>query len=76
MLDSQDDIVIHLPTSVQITSSDTARALEQAWERRRAELADWQPSGGWLVSRQAQPRKLRPALWPSSASLLPSERHA
>ena len=53
MLDfTDDDNVIHLPTSVQMTSSEAARTLEQAWERRRAELADWQPSAGWLADRR------------------------
>lgn len=52
MLDFADDNVIHLPTSVQMTSSEAARTLEQAWERRRAELADWQPSGGWLTDQR------------------------
>lgn len=52
MLDFEDDNVVHLPTSVQMTSSEAAKTLEQAWERRRAELADWQPSAGWLVDRR------------------------
>lgn len=55
MLDFEDDGVIHLPSSVQMTSPEAARTLEQVWQRRRAELADWQPSGGWL----AEPRHAR-----------------
>lgn len=52
MLDFADDNVIHMPTSIQVTSPEAARTLEQARERRRAELADWEPSGGWLTDRR------------------------
>ncbi|MDY6944616.1 MAG: hypothetical protein SXG53_02765 [Pseudomonadota bacterium] len=52
MLDFEDDIVIHMPTSVQMTSPEAARTLEEARLRRRAELADWQPSGGWLTEQR------------------------
>ena len=51
MLDFENDNVIHMPTSVQMTSPEAARTLEEARQRRRAELADWQPSGGWLTER-------------------------
>lgn len=63
MLDFDNDIVIHMPTSVQLTSSDAARTLEQAWERRRAELADWQPSGGWLAQPTGATRKSASSSW-------------
>lgn len=56
MLDLDTDNVIHMPTSVQTTLPEAAKMLEQAWQRRREELANWQPSGGWL----ADPRKARP----------------
>ncbi len=52
MLDFEADNVIHMPTSVQMTLAEAARTLEQVWERRRAELADWQPSGGWLADQR------------------------
>lgn len=52
MLDFADDNVIHMPTSVQMTSPEAARTLEEVWQRRRAELADWQPSGGWLTDQR------------------------
>lgn len=52
MLDFEEDNVIHMPTSVQMTSPEAAKTLEQVWERRRAELADWQPSGGWLADQR------------------------
>jgi hypothetical protein len=58
MLEFATDNVIHMPTSVQTTLPEAAKTLEQAWQRRREELANWQPSGGWL----AAPRKVRPAL--------------
>ncbi|MET0534903.1 MAG: hypothetical protein ABW171_11815 [Steroidobacter sp.] len=56
MLDLETDNVIHVPTSVQVTLPEAAKTLEQARQRRREELADWQPSGGWLADQ----RKLRP----------------
>lgn len=52
MLDFDTDTVIHMPTTVQTTLPEAAKTLEQARQRRRAELADWQPSGGWLVDQR------------------------
>ncbi|MBM0108287.1 hypothetical protein JM946_26450 [Steroidobacter sp. S1-65] len=52
MLDFEDDIVIHMPTSVPTALPEAMQALEQARERRRAELAGWEPSGGWLVNQR------------------------
>ena len=52
MFDFNDDKMVHVPTSVQMTSPEAAKTLEQVWQRRRAELADWQPSGGWLVDQR------------------------
>lgn len=52
MLDFAEDKVVHMHTSVQTTSPEAAKTLEQAWQRRRAELADWAPSGGWLMDRR------------------------
>lgn len=52
MLDFENDNVIHMPTTVQTTSPEAAKTLEQAWQRRRVELADWTPSGGWLTDRR------------------------
>jgi hypothetical protein len=53
MLDfADDDNVVHLPSSVQMTAPEATRSLEQVWQRRRAELADWQPSGGWLTDQR------------------------
>ena len=56
MLELETDNVIHVPTSVQTTLPEAAKTLEQAWQPRREELADWRPSGGWL----AEQRKARP----------------
>jgi hypothetical protein len=51
MLDFDNDNVIHMATSVQTTPPEAVKSLEQARQRRREELADWQPSGGWLAQR-------------------------
>lgn len=53
MLDFDDDKMIHLPTSVQMTSPEAVKTLEEVWQRRRAELANWQPSAGWLVDQRS-----------------------
>jgi hypothetical protein len=50
VLDS--DNVVHMPTSIQTALPEAVKTLEQAWRRRRQELADWQPSGGWLVDQR------------------------
>jgi hypothetical protein len=39
---------------------EAAKALEQAWQRRRQELAGWQPSGGWLVEPRGSERNPAP----------------
>jgi hypothetical protein len=52
MLDFDTDTVIHMPTNVQTTLPEAVKTLEQARQRRRAELADWQPSGGWLADQR------------------------
>jgi hypothetical protein len=41
--------VIRIPSSVKLALPEAAKALEQAWQRRRQELAAWQPSSGWLI---------------------------
>ena len=51
MLDFDNDNVIHMSTSVRTTSPEAVRMLEEARLRRRQELADWQPSAGWLAQR-------------------------
>jgi hypothetical protein len=43
--------VVRMPSSVKTVLPEAARALEQAWQRRRQELAGWQPAGGWLIER-------------------------
>ncbi len=52
MLDFANDNVVQMPTNIQTTSPEAAKTLERAWQRRRAELADWAPSGGWLTDRR------------------------
>jgi hypothetical protein len=46
------DNVIRMPSSIKTALPEAARTLEQAWQRRRQELAGWQPSGGWLVDQR------------------------
>ncbi|HEU4484332.1 MAG TPA: hypothetical protein VFR96_02505 [Povalibacter sp.] len=41
-------------TSVPLASPEAAKALEAAWQRRRQELAGWQPSNGWLIEPQSR----------------------
>lgn len=46
---------IQLSSSVKTVAPDAANSLERAWQRRRQELAGWQPSAGWLLKPQARP---------------------
>jgi hypothetical protein len=36
-------------SSAHLAIPEAAKALERAWQRRRQELAGWQPSNGWLI---------------------------
>lgn len=36
-------------TSIPVAHPEASKALEAAWQRRREELGDWQPSNGWLL---------------------------
>lgn len=48
--------LIQLSSTVKTVAPDAANSLERAWQRRREELAGWQPSAGWLVNKPlAQP---------------------
>lgn len=49
--------VVRMPSSVKTVLPEAARALEQAWQRRRQELAGWQPASGWLIEPREQPRR-------------------
>jgi hypothetical protein len=40
-------------SSIPLALPEAARALEEAWQRRRQELAGWQPSNGWLIDPAA-----------------------
>jgi hypothetical protein len=42
-------------SSVPLALPEAAKALEAAWQRRRQELAGWQPSNGWLI--EPEPRR-------------------
>lgn len=48
-------------TSVPLALPEAAKALEQAWQRRRQELGNWQPSNGWLVDPAPSVRRLTAA---------------
>ena len=45
------DNVIRLSSNVRTAAPDAAQALEQAWRKRREELAGWRPSNGWLIEQ-------------------------
>ncbi|HEU4604357.1 MAG TPA: hypothetical protein VFS24_20450 [Steroidobacteraceae bacterium] len=53
--------VLRMPSSVKTASPDAARTLEQVWQRRRQELGNWQPSGGWLIepAKTLRPNRLK-----------------
>ena len=51
------DNIVRLSSSVHTATSDASQALEQAWLKRRQELAGWEPSRGWLLDRKATPRR-------------------
>ena len=55
------DNVVRFSSSIRTAEPDASRALEQAWVKRRQELADWRPSGGWLVDQRATRRTLAAA---------------
>lgn len=50
--------VVRMPSFVKTVQPEAAKALEQAWQRRRQELAGWQPTNGWLIE-QSLARRLR-----------------
>jgi len=49
--------LVRIASSVPTTHPDAAKALEQSWQKRRQELAGWQPSRGWLVDVQNSTRR-------------------
>lgn len=49
--------VLRMPPAVKTALPEAARMLEQAWQRRRQELAGWQPSGGWLIDLRSTARR-------------------
>lgn len=51
------DNVVRLSSRIRTAEPDASRALEQAWVRRRQELAGWQPSNGWLLDQKIDPRR-------------------
>ncbi|MGH8179083.1 MAG: hypothetical protein ACREV5_22715 [Steroidobacter sp.] len=53
--------VLRAPSAVKTSLPDAARALEQAWQRRRQELAGWQPANAWLIDPRATAPRNAPA---------------
>jgi hypothetical protein len=51
------DNVVRLSSRIKTADSDASRALEQAWLKRRQELAGWQPSNGWLLDQKVIARR-------------------
>lgn len=51
------DNVVRLSSRIKTAEPDASRALEQAWVKRRQELAGWQPSNGWLVDSKMGVRR-------------------
>jgi hypothetical protein len=51
------DNVVRLSSRIQTAAPDASRALEQAWLKRRQELAGWQPANGWLVDSKTTMRR-------------------
>ena len=55
------DNVVRFSSSIRTAEPAASRALEQAWNKRRQELADWRPSGGWLIDHRTGRRTLNAA---------------
>jgi hypothetical protein len=51
------DNVVRLSSNIRTAEPDALRSLEQAWHKRRQELAGWQPSGGWLLEQKSAVRR-------------------
>ena len=51
------DNVVRLSSRIPVAEPDASRALEQAWLKRRLELAGWQPSNGWLLEQKVGSRR-------------------
>jgi len=48
-------------SSIPLARPEAAKALEAAWQRRREELAGWQPSNGWLLDQAQSARRANSA---------------
>ena len=51
------DNIVRLSSRIQTAEPSASRALEQAWLKRRQELAGWQPTNGWLVEPKVGQRR-------------------
>jgi hypothetical protein len=45
-------------SAIPLALPEAAKALEEAWQRRRQELGNWQPSNGWLIEPAASVRRV------------------
>ncbi len=45
-------------SAIPLALPEAAKALEAAWQRRREELGNWQPSNGWLIEPVDTGRRL------------------
>ena len=48
---------VTMPSTVKTVLPEAAKALEQAWQKRRQELAGWQPASGWLLEPKSFARR-------------------
>ena len=48
---------LSMPSTVKTVLPEAAKALEQAWQKRRQELAGWQPASGWLLDPKVFARR-------------------
>ena len=52
------DNTVRMSSTIKTAAPDASQALEQAWLKRRQELAGWEPSRGWLVDQKSTRRPL------------------
>ena len=51
------DNIVRLSSRIHTAEPEASRALEQAWLKRRQELAGWQPANGWLSDTKTAIRR-------------------
>lgn len=50
-------------SSIPLALPEASKALEEAWQRRRQELAGWQPSNGWLIDPAQATKRTATSRW-------------